>query len=714
MAFDPGAPIVVKVEINAGALGWVDITGRGRAASCDIRQGRTGGAIQAEPSRLQLTLGNSDGYLTEDNAVSPYYGSWGRGCEIRVSRIGLAVSPAERFHGQIDTIVERYPGGNMVATVEVTAVGTLGILTQGSDPLRSPLYRTMAGITAGDFLSVAYWSCEDGSGSTQFASSFPGQAPAQIKGSVTPASYTGFPGSSALPVLNSSGQIVARFPAYTSTGVWQAQYAFVIPGDIVDKNLFEVTLVPEAFYARLMASWDTATNMLRITAYSQDGAQVDSNVGGTGVALTPGTPYIGAITELASGPDRYSLITVRDTAGTLTYQTQMVGSGGAVAGKPTQIRAIADSVSAGLVFGHVSLYTDPGLVSVSAIQPNALAAGGFLGEKAGDRMDRLCREEGVAFTLTGSAADTQPMGPQLIDTLVANLRDCETADQGLMHDNGTDGAVGYVTLTHLFNQTATLAVVNGSLEPDLEAIRDNQYARNDITSSRPNSDGSAHVTDEAHVAKVRARLKDTRQPNVQTDAQLPNDAGWAVHVGVAPGARYNAVGINLRNPYGALLADQVAAHAIGDRLTIAKTALPPQHDIGGIDGLTVGWTEVLDVDTWKFRANLVPYWPYAVGVYGTARYDSSSTTTAEVLDTTETGVDIAVTAGSASWPTTAANPSQFPFDINIGGERMSVTAITSTGASTYTMTVTRSVNGVVKSHASGVPVHIWQPAFYTY
>ena len=57
-----------------------------------------------------------------------------------------------------------------------------------------------------------------------------------------------------------------------------------------------------------------------------------------------------------------------------------------------------------------------------------------------------------------------------------------------------------------------------------------------------------------------------------------------------------------------------------------------------------------------------------------------------------------VTAGNL-WITTAGFPSMFPFDINVAGERITVTAIT--GSSTpQTFTVTRAVNGVSKAQAA--------------
>jgi hypothetical protein len=59
------------------------------------------------------------------------------------------------------------------------------------------------------------------------------------------------------------------------------------------------------------------------------------------------------------------------------------------------------------------------------------------------------------------------------------------------------------------------------------------------------------------------------------------------------------------------------------------------------------------------------------------------------------------------WTTDSA---EFPFDIYVGGERMTVSAIGAAISELQTFTVTRSVNGVVKEHAIGTPVRLWTPA----
>jgi hypothetical protein len=49
-----------------------------------------------------------------------------------------------------------------------------------------------------------------------------------------------------------------------------------------------------------------------------------------------------------------------------------------------------------------------------------------------------------------------------------------------------------------------------------------------------------------------------------------------------------------------------------------------------------------------------------------------------------------------------------PIDLNVEGEQVRITAV-SGASSPQTATVTRSVNGVVKSHVSGTVITAWAP-----
>lgn len=76
------------------------------------------------------------------------------------------------------------------------------------------------------------------------------------------------------------------------------------------------------------------------------------------------------------------------------------------------------------------------------------------------------------------------------------------------------------------------------------------------------------------------------------------------------------------------------------------------------------------------------------------------------VDSSATSLSVATTSGPL-WTTDAG---EFPFDLMVGGERMTVTAITGT-TSPQTFAVTRSVNGIVKDHPAGTAVELFAPAY---
>jgi hypothetical protein len=83
--------------------------------------------------------------------------------------------------------------------------------------------------------------------------------------------------------------------------------------------------------------------------------------------------------------------------------------------------------------------------------------------------------------------------------------------------------------------------------------------------------------------------------------------------------------------------------------------------------------------------------------------DGSSTTNS--VTNSAASFQVTTAAGNPIWTTSAGD---FPFDIMVAGEQMTVTTITGTG-SPQTFHVTRSVNGVVKAHVAGEDVRLYAP-----
>jgi hypothetical protein len=97
-----------------------------------------------------------------------------------------------------------------------------------------------------------------------------------------------------------------------------------------------------------------------------------------------------------------------------------------------------------------------------------------------------------------------------------------------------------------------------------------------------------------------------------------------------------------------------------------------------------------------------------VAVYNVSRYASNSTyrhSSSGPITATATGITF---RSAVPWVT---DPAQFPFDVFVGGEQMTVTAIgdaveETNGEFRQLWMVTRGVNGVVKSHPVGVTVQL--------
>jgi hypothetical protein len=119
--------------------------------------------------------------------------------------------------------------------------------------------------------------------------------------------------------------------------------------------------------------------------------------------------------------------------------------------------------------------------------------------------------------------------------------------------------------------------------------------------------------------------------------------------------------------------------------------------------ICAGFTETLGpFAIWTIGVNGVPESPYEVAVCGTAHADTAGSELTTSITPTATSMSGTTTSGPI-WTTSAGD---FPFDIRMAGERITVTNITG-ASSPQTFTITRSVNGVVKAQTSGTSFALW-------
>jgi hypothetical protein len=247
----------------------------------------------------------------------------------------------------------------------------------------------------------------------------------------------------------------------------------------------------------------------------------------------------------------------------------------------------------------------------------------------------------------------------------------------------------------------------------MEPATDDQHVRNDVTVKRRQGGERRAVDVDGPLGSDAIGTYDTSvEVNVPGDEFLANQAGWRLHLGTAEDDRWPRLVVDL--DAAPSLASDASDVRPGDLVTLSD--LP--DTIAGPDVaklIVQGWTEAIDSHRRIITFNCSPAGPWQVGEYEAAEGDPNKYDTAgSVLDADGSGESSSATfidVDTVIEPIWTTDPDEFPFDINVGGERMTVTAIAGAGTG-QTFTVTRSVNGIVKAHDAGTPVSLWNPARY--
>ncbi|TMC49289.1 MAG: hypothetical protein E6J20_18105 [Chloroflexi bacterium] len=182
--------------------------------------------------------------------------------------------------------------------------------------------------------------------------------------------------------------------------------------------------------------------------------------------------------------------------------------------------------------------------------------------------------------------------------------------------------------------------------------------------------------------------------------------------------RYPRIPVNIRRFAGTSatsvdLTNALLTIDIGDRLDVINPP-GPEFPPDPISQIVQGYTETLGNFEHDIVFNCSPASPWNVGfiddpVYGHADTDGSTLAGDYPLGTEATLI-VATTGAATGSPLWTTDSTDFPFDINVGGERITVTNITG-AASPQAFTVTRSVNGVVKGQTNNTDVRLWQPMY---
>lgn len=703
----PGADLTA----DPATWSWVDITRWVRHdMGVSTVVGRRDQAGIVDPSRATLKLDNRDSRFSRRNPLGPYYGQLTRNTPIR-----MAVDPgsgmAYRYHGFVNEWPKAWNRRGNDSTVTITCGGALRRLSRSATSA-SPLFRSFAGFSPNDAKPQAYWSMEDGADSRRFASGLPGGEAMTVGGQIELSTSDVVAGSLPLPVWQAGSNATGVVPTHTDLGTWSAQAIVVPPADLVTQNQ-AVTVFRAAMRGGAYSSISVAITpgqQLGLVTRDLNGTVVDSwfDTFPTGSVLGEQVSVSVTATRDASGSnDGWSANLINADGEILASIDQVTGTG-----DYGQIdRVIVNgqfALATDVVIGHMGVWVDgsftPGVDDVN----NARAIGANAGEQAHERMIRVCREEGIALRCV--AGRSPVLGPQPTGTALEIMRDAEKAALGVLYEY--EFGLGYKAQTEFYNQPVQLPLdfALRHIGDPPNAVDSDLKFRNQWTVSR--RDGSSATVRDPNYNGTEGLVPGSTIVNLGDDAQLIHAAGWYVHRDTVDEDYWT--GIKLRFHSTPDLIPAWVSLPFGSRMTAVNQ--PDQADPGGIDAIIEGWAEYWDIVKWEATLNTSPARVFRVGVYNerSTRYNIRDTVLAEDLDTTETAVDITVPTSSRGWITTALHPTKFPFDLGIGGEQMTVTASVDNGGGQYAFTVTRSVNGIVKTHTAGASAGLWEPAVYAF
>lgn len=357
------------------------------------------------------------------------------------------------------------------------------------------------------------------------------------------------------------------------------------------------------------------------------------------------------------------------------------------------LNAVTDSTTA---LGYVT-YWGPAAPSAATTYAALL---GNQGEAAAVRAERLCTEAGITFRPSGVPGATTLLGPQLQQTFLEVVQDSAAADSGAVYEDREDVALRFRDRNGLYNQAVALALdyaADGEVAPPLEPVDDDQATRNDVAVTRQFG-VTGRVVEEDGPLSVQAppdgvgTYDEAVTLSLYSDNQPVQHAGWRVHLGTWDEARYPVVRVDLAAaPH---LIDDAAAVDLGDRLTISNPPewLPPED----IDLLAQGYTEVIGhPNDWDLRFNCTPAGPWTVIEVQEDRADTAGSELAASVTTTDTVLSVTTTAG----PLWITEPAQFPFDVRLGGEVVTVSLITGLVHDVFSRTVAAGWGTATSGHA---------------
>jgi hypothetical protein len=401
---------------------WVDITtyGMSRADTSPIRitRGATSENTQAPVARMTLQLNNRDGRFSTQNYNSPYWPTLVRGTPIRVT-VTVGSTTYTRFTGRLDELPPRWDVSGNDRWVPVTASGImrrLGVGVTTGVTVPAPVVSA----SEGDPDIVGSWPCTDTAGSGAVSAVDAGGTLCRNDDEkLIWAQVIGPDGMTLLPSFSAGGVLSGAVPTGSST-TWTAEVEALVDGTASGTTLYPLVLDTDGTARQFLLEFknDGGANLLWLNAAGTVAAAIS-----TYYPARSNTWLTWSVRIQQSGSNILADLRVEGTSiGTATISSQTCG-------QPTYITLGDGQIDAGIrSMGYARVYS-----TVAPSTAVAEAVAGYTTETAVDRFERLAAAQPVPYETFGTSA--RLMGPQSTANLLAQLRECETVDAGLLAES---------------------------------------------------------------------------------------------------------------------------------------------------------------------------------------------------------------------------------------------------------------------------------------
>lgn len=711
-----GLPTSVAVEVEFTAGVWTAITTDVRGESLEIKGGRTpGGDVQ--PGTCTFDLDNIDGKYTPDNPLSSLYPNLVEGKRVRVVVV-KGGSTSYRFVGWITVLESELAIDPTQSSTHVEAVDVLGMVARmqpggasGAYALNNPDTSLLYLMDEADVYSSG---CRD-----RLSEASPALWPYEVdpeNGSLDSASDAA-PGDVPVVKLTQGRGLrtntAAFSPKFGGNDAWSITAKVKIEGEVFQSSLFghyvfgmSSSKAAGTFQQRLGVVW---TSSFGFGPYGFGIGWTDQS---TGTTTTFWSSAEIRDPDLVSKGRWYHVTLSGDGAGTVTLK---------VNGYTIQTESI--TLNPGLThlivggghdmsIGTLAVNTTSDAECYSARSAVAAEASG--GATVSDVGDDLAVATGLAALDAGfvQAAGFDPQSsPPHGDSGLEMFLNLARGQGGVIHHEYTaaDPQQLRIVPRDLTRPTAVALTLDAEADLDGPPTLLREVGRLAATATASSATRSATATDAASGARVGEATVSVESTLYEL-VELHGQASDALSVTRDQKLRLSQVRFDLATAENNLYAAWFATSP-GERVRVSN--LPSTFlGVTYMDGYVAGWTEWPLVTGYPVLLDLEPADAPREARFDTARWAwGDGVCTASSLTAGATSVTLTWTGGQLL----STSAGDYPMDIDIGGERCTITSAPAGGSSPRTVTISRGVAPTVaRAHAAGDPVEVWDAARWAF